>query len=59
MTIDLFGYKIDLEIIILIAVLYLIIVVHTLSCVTKVEGASEFILESFSTIKNDLLGKKK
>jgi hypothetical protein len=54
MTIDILGYKIDLEILILMGVIYLIMVVHTLFSVTKVEGVNEFIKEGFEAISQDL-----
>jgi hypothetical protein len=53
MTIDILGYKIDLEILILIGIIYLIMVVHTLFSVTKVEGVNEFIKEGFEAIADD------
>jgi hypothetical protein len=54
MTVELFGYKIDLEIIILIGIIYLIMVVHTLFSVVKVEGMDKFIQEGFEAIKEEL-----
>lgn len=54
MTIDIFGYKIHLEILILIGIIYLIMVTHTLFSVTKVEGVNEFIREGFEAITEDL-----
>ena len=54
MTIDIFGYKVDLEILILIGIVYLIMVIHTLSSTTKVEGVGEFLQEGFEAIKNSL-----
>jgi hypothetical protein len=54
MTIDILGYKIDLEILILIGIIYLIMVAHTLFSVTKVEGVNEFILEGFQAVTQDL-----
>lgn len=58
MTVELFGYKIDLEIIILIGIIYLIMTVHTLSSVVRVEGMDEFIQEGFQAIKDELKAKK-
>ena len=52
MTVDILGYKLDLEILILIGIIYLIMVVHTLCSVTKVEGVNEFIKEGFEVVKN-------
>jgi hypothetical protein len=54
MTIDILGYKIDLEILILMGIIYLIMVAHTLFSVTKVEGVNEFIKEGFEAISDDL-----
>jgi hypothetical protein len=54
MTIDILGYKINLEILILIGIICLIMVTHTLFSVTKVEGVNEFIKEGFEAIKEDL-----
>lgn len=54
MTIDILGYKIDLEILILIGVIYLIMVAHTLFGVTKVEGFNEFVKEGFEAITEDI-----
>lgn len=54
MTVDIFGYKIDLEILILICVMYLIIVSHTLFSVTKVEGLNDFIQQVFEDITKDI-----
>ena len=54
MTIELFGYKVDLEIIILIGIIYLIMVVHTLFSVVNVEGMGEFIQEGFQAVKEEL-----
>lgn len=54
MTIEIFGYKIDLEIIILIGIIYLIMTIHTLSSVVRVEGMDEFIQEGFEAIKEEL-----
>ena len=54
MTVEVFGYKIDLEIIILIGIIYLIMTVHTLSSVVNVEGMNEFIQEGFEAIKEEL-----
>jgi hypothetical protein len=54
MNVDIFGYKIDLEIIILIGIVYLIMMIHTLFSVIKVEGVEEFIQEGFKAIKQDL-----
>lgn len=54
MNIDILGYKVDLEILILIGIIYLIIVIHTLYSTTKVEGVGEFIQEGFEAIKNSL-----
>ncbi len=58
MTIELFGYEIDLEIIILIGIIYLIMVVHTIFSVVNVEGMSEFIQEGFQAVKEELKAKK-
>ena len=54
MTVDILGYKLDLEILILIGIIYLIMVVHTLCSVTRVEGVEEFVKEGFEAIKNSL-----
>jgi len=58
MTVDILGYKIDLEILILMGIIYLIMVAHTLFSVTKVEGVNEFIKEGFEAIKDDLKKQK-
>jgi len=58
MTIDIFGYKIDLEILILIGIVYLIMVVHTLFSVTNVEGVNAFIREGFQAISEDLKNQR-
>jgi len=50
MNIDILGYNIDLEILILIGIIYLIMVVHTLISVTKVEGVNEIIKEGFEAL---------
>jgi len=52
MNINILGYEIDLEILILIGIIYLIMVVHTLISVTKVEGVNEIIKEGFEAITN-------
>ena len=54
MTIDILGYKVDLEILILIGIIYLIMATHTLFSVTKVEGFSELIKEGFEAVAEDL-----
>jgi hypothetical protein len=54
MNVDIVGYKVDLEILILIGIIYLIMVTHTLFSVTRVEGVNEFIKEGFEAITNDL-----
>jgi hypothetical protein len=54
MTIDILGFKVDLEILILIGIMYLIMVTHTVFSVTKVEGVNEFIKEGFEAISEDL-----
>jgi hypothetical protein len=54
MTVDIFGYKIDLEILILIGIIYLIMTLHTLSSVVKLEGMDTFIKEGFEAIKQEL-----
>ena len=58
MTIDILGYKVDLEILILIGIIYLIMVSHTLFSVTKVEGVNEFIKEGFEAVRDDLKRQK-
>jgi hypothetical protein len=50
MTVDILGYSIDLEILILIGVIYLIMVFHILISVSKVEGFNEFIEEGFQAM---------
>ncbi len=50
MNINILGYNIDLEILILIGIIYLIMVVHTLISVTKVEGVNEIIKEGFEAL---------
>ena len=50
MNIDILGYNIDLEILILIGIIYLIMVVHTLISVTQVEGVNEIIKEGFEAL---------
>lgn len=50
MPLNIFGYKIDLEILIFIAVLYLILLVHTLIGVVRVEGVDQFLKEGFDTL---------
>jgi len=57
MTLEIFGYKIDLEILILMGVIYLIMMSHTLYSVVHVEGVNEFIQEGFKAAENEL--KKK
>jgi hypothetical protein len=52
MNINILGYEIDLEILILIGIIYLIMIVHTLISVTKVEGVNEIIKEGFEAITN-------
>jgi hypothetical protein len=54
MTVDIFGYDIDLEILILIGVIYLIMITHTLISVAKVDGVNEFIKEGFEALSQDL-----
>jgi hypothetical protein len=54
MTVNILGYQIDLEIIILMCLIYLIIIIHTLISVIHVEGVDEFIKEGFEALKNDL-----
>jgi len=50
MTVDIFGYKLDLEILILIGIVYLIMVVHILISVTNVKNVNKFIKEGFAAI---------
>jgi hypothetical protein len=57
MNIDILGYKFDLEILILIGVVYLILVVNTVCSVSKFEGVNEFITEGFQAIKSGVLKK--
>jgi hypothetical protein len=54
MNINILGYEINLEIIILMCLIYLIIVIHTLISVIHVEGVSEFITEGFEALKSEL-----
>lgn len=51
MTVDLFGYKLEVEILILIAVIYLIMMFHIFLSVTKVNGVEEFVKEGFESLK--------
>jgi len=53
MTVEILGYNINLEILILIGIIYLIMAVHTLSSVVRVEGMDEFIKEGFESIKEE------
>ena len=50
MTVDIFGYDIDLEILILIGVIYLIMITHTIMSVIKVDGVNKFIKEGFESL---------
>jgi len=52
MNINILGYEIDLEILILIGIIYLIMIVHTLISVTSVEGVNEIIKEGFEALTN-------
>lgn len=50
MNINILGYNIDLEILILIGIIYLIMIVHTLISVTEVEGVNDIIKEGFEAL---------
>jgi hypothetical protein len=50
MTVDIFGYDIDLEILILIGIIYLIMMIHTIMSVIEVDGVNKFIKEGFESI---------
>lgn len=52
MTLDILGYKVNLEILILIGIIYLIMIVHVLYSTIKVEGVDKFIKEGFQAIKD-------
>jgi hypothetical protein len=54
MTVDIFGYDIDLEILILIGVMYLIIIIHTFISVAQLNGVNEFVKEGFEALSQDL-----
>lgn len=54
MTVDIFGYDIDLEILILIGVMYLIIIIHTFISVAQLNGVNEFVKEGFEALSEDL-----
>ena len=54
MTVDIFGYDIDLEILILIGVMYLIIIIHTFISVAQLKGVNEFVKEGFEALSEDL-----
>lgn len=54
MTVDIFGYDIDLEILILIGVIYLIMVSHTIMSVINVDGVNKFVKEGFESLLNEL-----
>ena len=59
MNINILGYEIDLEILILIGIIYLIMIVHTLISVTKVEGVNEIIKEGFEAFMEPTSSSKK
>jgi len=54
MTVDIFGYDIDLEILILIGVLYLIMIIHTFISVAQVDGVNDFVKEGFEALSQEL-----
>lgn len=56
MTVDILGYDIDLEILILIGVIYLIMVTHTIMSVMKVDGVNEFVKEGFEALTSTSRG---
>ena len=51
MKLPIFGYLIDLEIIILICLLYLIVMINLVYSCVKVNGVKEFVMEGFEMIK--------
>ena len=54
MTVNILGYEINLEIIILMCLIYLIIVIHTMISVVHVEGVDEFIKEGFEALATEI-----
>ncbi|MFY7728234.1 MAG: hypothetical protein ACOVRN_01820 [Flavobacterium sp.] len=54
MTIELFGYKLEVELLIFIAVLYLIMLIHILFSVIKVDGVGELAKEGYQSLKESL-----
>lgn len=54
MVVDLFGYKIDLEIIILICLIILIIGVNIIISVLNFQRAGYLLKEGFNVLKNEI-----